>query len=170
MSLAIHLIFSSRGTQAQTHHGASTHTHTHAPNNHVCTCVLALRLVFRSVCDDLSTPLLTFFAVLWYTIPWGSIHSFSVFLWALCFLSFSQVSHSVKLTHQGTTGGYNTAAYKLKYICFCFKTIMAECCGDTFEEACLPLSLSLSLSLFLSKALLVCLCVYCIMMNILTNF
>ena len=78
--------------------------------------------------------------------------------------------------------------------CFCFvKTIMVnECCGETFEEACLPFSLSLSLSLslsffsfslsfslclslsvsfFLSRSasLLVCLCVNCIVMNILTD-
>ena len=118
VSLAIHFIFSSCGTQEQTHTHTHTHTHarTHAHNNHVCTCVLALRLVSRSVCNDLSTPLLTFIAMLWYTISWGRIYSYSVFLWDLCSLSLSQVSHSVKLTHQGITGGYNTAAYKLKYI------------------------------------------------------
>ena len=56
----------------------------------VCTCVLALRLVSRSVCNDLSTPLLTFIVMLWFTISWGRIHFYSAFLRALCSLSLSQ--------------------------------------------------------------------------------
>ena len=38
------------------------------------------------------------------------------FAGALCSLSLSQESHSVKLTRQGITGCYNTATYKLTYV------------------------------------------------------
>ena len=49
---------SSCGTQGQTHHGTNKQTNTNTHSNHVCTCVLALRLVSRSlVCNNLSTPL-----------------------------------------------------------------------------------------------------------------
>ena len=86
------------GTNTPWHKQTHTHTytHTHTQSNHICTCVLALRLVSRSVCNDLTTPLLTFIVVLSYTISWGSIHS--AFLWALCSpfslpsISFSQVN------------------------------------------------------------------------------
>ena len=114
-SLAIHLVFSSCGTQAQTHHGTNKQTNkqTQTHSNHVCTCVLALRLVSRSLVCNNPAPRWTRMVVLSYTISWSSVHSYSVFLWALCSLSLSQVSHSVKLTRQSITGCYNTAAYKL---------------------------------------------------------
>ena len=106
VSLAIPSI-SSFHHVAPRHKHTMTHTHNNNNNNNnVCTCVLALRLVSRSVCNDLSTLLLTFIVVLLYTVSWGSIHSYSVFLPSLGSLlpfSFSQVSHLVKLFRQGIT-------------------------------------------------------------------
>ena len=113
VSLAIHLVFSSCGTQAQTHHGTNKQTHTAIT---FASASLHLDLCPGHWCAIISAPRWTFMVVLSYTISWSSVHSYSVFLWALCSLSLSQVSHSVKLTRQGNTGCYNTATYKLTYL------------------------------------------------------
>ena len=103
--LLCHLpIISSFHHVAHRHKRTMAQAHTHARNKHVRTCFLALSLVSRSVWNHLSTPLLTFIALVWYTISWGSIHSYSVFLWVLCSLSLSLVSRSVKLANQGIAG------------------------------------------------------------------
>ena len=98
VSLAIHLVFSSCGTQAQMHHGTNKQTNTSTHSNHFCTCVLALRLVSRSlVCNNLSTPLNVYGGALVYhfleqhsflfSLPLGSLLPFS-----LPSISFSQVN------------------------------------------------------------------------------
>ena len=128
------------GTNKQT----NKHKHTHS--NHVSTCVLALRLVSRSLlCNNLSTLLKAYGGALVYyfleqrsflfSFPLGSLLPFS-----LPSISFSQVNppeYYWLLQHSGISA----------YMCFCFvKSIMVKWGGgETFEEACLPLSLSHSL-------------------------
>ena len=81
-------------TMAQTNKQANTNTH----SNHVCTCILALRLVSRSlVCNNLSTPLNVYGGALVYhfleqhsflfSFPLGSLLPFS-----RPSVSFSQVN------------------------------------------------------------------------------
>ena len=82
------------GTNTPWHKQTNTNTH----SNHVCTCVLALRLVSRSlVCNNLSTPLNAYGGALVYyfleqrsflfSFPLGSLLPFS-----LPSISFSQVN------------------------------------------------------------------------------
>ena len=96
----------------RTHTGAHAHTHTHthtlahahAPTHArttitFCTCVLALRLVSRSVCNMISPPRVIM-AMLWLgfttaSSSWGSLMLIEreyVFHRVLCFLSPSHVS------------------------------------------------------------------------------
>ena len=151
VSLAIHLVFSSCGTQAQTHYGTNkqTNTHTQQSRLHVRPCTETCVPV-RLVCNNLSTPLNVYGGAVVYhfleqhsflfSFPLGSLLPFS-----LPSVSFSQVNPPVRVL----------LVVNINLHVFLFRQIYngERVLWETFEEACLPHTLSLSLSLSFSLSL-----------------